>query len=130
MVLKEHYDEALGDQANDITRAIQDGEGRVLVVHDLAQISDRDNSFDCCDILRHDLVCSDILLALWAVIPQQGDVLRSQSDLIQTSIKVVAHRDRDKYAKHDWNEKVNRLCRLQHYHAQRVCKSRVSSQHG
>ena len=36
MVLKEHYDEALGDQANDITRAIQDGEGRVLVVHDLA----------------------------------------------------------------------------------------------
>ena len=26
MVLKEHYDEALGDQANDITRAIQDGE--------------------------------------------------------------------------------------------------------
>ena len=36
MVLKEYYDEALGDQANDITRAIQDGECRVLVVHDLA----------------------------------------------------------------------------------------------
>ena len=84
-------DEILRDDSNYIATTVKNWEAREGVLQQAHQMFNRYYAFHSHWIMGHYLVSSHIFALFRAVVPEQGDLLSSQSSLIDRPVEGVSH---------------------------------------